>query len=479
MSGFHEVGGVPVSGSHALLTETLREQWGFEGVVISDWGSVGELARHGYAEDWCDAAGKGINAGVDVDMAAEAYLRHLEDLLDRGVVSMARVDEACLRVLELKHRLGLFENPYTDLSLADEVQFTPSAQAKVLDLARKSIVLLRNNGVLPIANDVKTLGVFGPLHDNAHEMLGSWCLDGQDKDVVTVLEGIKSEFRPQRLVHSDLVDEAMFMARRCDVAIVVVGEHHHRSGENNCITRLDLPDGQTEFLAAIKRMGVPVVAVVLAGRPLALPHALADVDAIVYAWHPGTLGGTAIAEILSGKVNPSGKSPVTFPRTVGQVPIYYNHKPTGRPIDPNRRGWSRYVDEKDAPLFEFGFGLSYTTFSYSDMQVTPHGDGFEVSARVTNTGPVEGEEVVQLYLRDQASSMTRPVKELKGFERILLASGESKVVSFTLSGHDLGFYGPDEKWITEPGSFVFWIGPNSREGLSEAATLPVASAPPS
>jgi len=471
MSGFHEIGGVPVSGNRWLLTDVLREEWGFEGVVVSDWGAVAELVPHGMAEDKRDAGAKGLLAGIDVDMAAEAYLDHLEELVGSGVVPLANVDQACRRVLELKAALGLFENPYTEPDLADEVHFSAAAQSAVLDLARKSAVLLRNNGLLPLPRKIKTLGVFGPLHDNGRELLGSWCLDGIESDVVTVLDGIKAEFEIEKLYHSDLPDEASFQARHCDVVIVVVGEHHLRSGENNCITTLDLPAGQTDFLAGVKRMGIPTVAVILAGRPLALPRALNDVDAILYAWQPGTLGGAAVAEILSGTVNPSGKLPVTFPRTVGQVPIYYNHKATGRPTDPYGHGWSRYIDEKDSPLYEFGFGLSYTTFGYSDLQVAPHGDGFYISAQVTNTGAVAGEEIVQLYLRDHAATVTRPVKELKGFARIPLKPGESRPVSFELSRHDLGFYGADEVWVTEPGRFTFWVGPNSREGLSQEILL--------
>ena len=473
MSSFNEIGGQPVTGSNYLLDKVLRQDWGFEGVIISDWGAVLEMVEHGFAVDKRDAARLAINAGLDIDMAAEAYLEWLEDLIAKGEVSVERVDAAVLRVLELKFKLGLFDNPYIDESLADKVQFTSEKQEAALELTRRSLVLLRNEkGLLPLKKELKKIGLFGPMIDSRHEMLGTWCLDGLSEDVITLEQGIREQLgERQELITAKLPDEAVNMSRFCDVAIVAVGEHPSRSGEANSITTLDLPPGQTEFLKTMQRSGIPIVLVVLAGRPISLSPDLHSIDAVLYGWHPGTMGGRAIAEAIFGVFNPTGKLTVTFPRSVGQVPIYYNHKATGRPLDPYKVGLTRYVDELDSPLYPFGFGLSYSTYSYSATQVESVKDGFRISATVQNTSKVDGEEIVQLYIRDRHASMTRPVRELKGFQRAPLKAGEKREIVFELSRADLGFYGADEKWVTEPGIFQFWISPDSISGTMAEATL--------
>lgn len=473
MSSFNEIGGVPVTGSKYLLDKVLRDDWNFEGVIISDWGAVLEMVEHGFALDKREAARIAINAGLDIDMAAEAYLEWLEDLVAKGEVSTDRLDAAVLRVLNLKFKLGLFENPYTDETHADKVQFTAEKKAATLELTRRSLVLLRNEDeVLPLKKDLKKIGLFGPMIDSRSELLGTWCLDGLPEDVITIEEGIRAQLgSDQELITAKLTDEAVNLARFCDVAIVVVGEHPHRSGEANSITTLDLPPGQTEFLKYVQRIGVPVVVVILAARPISISPDLHGIDAFLVGWHPGSMGGQAIAEALFGVFNPSGKLTVTFPRSVGQVPIYYNHKATGRPLDENKIGLTRYVDDRDAPLYPFGFGLSYAAYEYGATSVASSGDGFEVKATVKNVSSVDGEEIVQLYIRDRHASMTRPVRELKGFQRVSLPAGSAQEVVFHLSRADLGFYGSDETWIVEPGIFQFWIAPDSISGQMAEATL--------
>lgn len=473
MSSFNELGGVPITGNRYLLDKVLREDWGFEGVIVSDWGAVLEMVEHGFAADKREAARIAINAGLDIDMAAEAYLDWLEDLIAKGEVFSDRVDAAVLRVLNLKFKLGLFDNPYTDESLSNKVQFTLDKQQDVLELARRSLVLLRNEkGLLPIKRDFKRIGLFGQAIDARHEMLGTWCLDGLNLDVITIEDGIRAHLgEDQTLITAKLPDEAVNWAGLCDVAIVPVCEHPHRSGEANSISTLDLPPGQTEFLEILQRRGVPVVLVVCAGRPIAIPPTLDRIDAILYAWHPGTMGGQAIADALFGVFNPTGKLTVTFPRSVGQIPIYYNRKATGRPLDPYKVGLTRYVDDLDSPLYPFGFGLSYSSYEYGATQVESVGDGFRVWTTVSNVSEVAGEEIVQLYIRDRHASMARPVRELKGYQRVALGAGDSKAVEFVLTREELGFYGADETWVTESGLFHFWIAPDSVRGTMAEATL--------
>jgi beta-glucosidase len=437
-------------------------------VVVSDWDAVNELVCHGRSEDRAEAGEHAINAGLDVDMASKIFVEHLPELVRTGRVSEARLDEAVRRVLSLKESLGLFENPYADEGAAQTAMLSESSVESVLELTRRSLVLLKNQGnLLPLEN-IKTLGVFGPMAGVRSELFGTWTLDGEAQDVVPIRDVLKG-MAPSgtKILDCDLADEAISRARLCEAAIVVVGESPQRSGENNCVTTLDLPAGQLELLKGLKKVGVSIIAVVICGRPLDLSWLEENVEAILLAWHPGIVGGRAIADVVYGHVCPSGKLPITFPRSLGQVPIYYGRKNTGRPLDPYQRGMSRYVDSLDSPLYEFGFGLSYTSFEYSNLSV----DGLNFSVTVKNTGSYDSEEIVQLYIRDEVSRMVRPIVELKGFERISLKVGEQKKVTFQLNRDSFGYYGVNEEWTVEPGWFTVRIGPNVRDGLETRIEL--------
>lgn len=464
MSAFNEIGGVPAVANRWLLSDLLRSEWGFRGPVVSDWDAVGELVLHGRAADLEEASAIAIQSGVDIDMASNAYVCHLPALQASHGVSEETIDEAVRRVLRLKMQLGLFERPFAEEGDGAGAQFLPTSQETVLALARRSLVLLKNSGgLLPLSSGVKRIGLFGSLSTGTRELFGTWTLDGVDSDVVTIHDALNERLPAGiELLSRHHVDESVSLARFCDVAVAVVGETPSRSGENNCVTDIGLPPGQVEWLKALKRVGVPVVAVVLSGRPLDLSWLEENVDAILLAWHPGVMGGQAIAETILGANNPSGKLPVTFPRSVGQVPIYYNRKPTGRPLDPYKRGVTRYLDSLDSPLYPFGYGQSYSRFEYSRVDR----DGLTFSIDLTNGSQLVGEEVVQLYIRDEVSQMTRPVRELKGFQRVRLEAGESKRVSFALSREEFGYYGPENRWVVEPGWFTVWIGKDSISGSS-------------
>jgi beta-glucosidase len=343
----------------------------------------------------------------------------------------------------------------------------------VRDAAARSLVLLENDGILPLRRTNLTLGVFGPLAKVRRTLLGSWTLDGHEDGMLSIFDAIRAKVGDQvELVEAELVDDALKLAPRCDVVIAVVGEGISRSGENNCVTTLDLPPGQMAFLEALHAFRMPIVAVVLAGRSLSLEWLHDHADAVLMAWHPGREGANAIADVLFGDVNPSGKLPVSFPRSVGQVPIYYNHKPTGRPLPPRGRRHSRYQDQPDTPLYPFGYGLSFARFKYGNLQLTLDPPGaVTISADITNTGVRAGDEIVQLYVRDLAASISRPVKELKAFIRLSLAPGETQTVRFQLTHDDLSFYDYTGQWIFEPGEFRVWVGPDSKTGLVGRFTL--------
>lgn len=458
MSAFIEVAGIPATCHKWILDDILREEWGFDGVVVSDWDGVGEIVHHGCAADHTEAASKALAAGLDIDMATFAYIKHLPELVRAGVISEELVDRAVRRVLLLKYRCGLFENPYTDETLGDKRMFLPENQNKALEFAKRTLVLLKNeNETLPLTKP-KKLGIFGTLGKATWEMFGTWCLDGQASEVVTISDAIKKEFGSDvEYMESPNPDDAISFARFVDAVIVVVGESPHRGGENNCVTDIGLPAGQLQLLKGLKRMGTPVIAVVVTGRPNDLSWLEANVDAILLAFHPGSMAGQAIAETLSGKNNPSGKLPVTFPRCVGQVPIYYNRKNTGRPLDPYAKGMTRYIDSLDSPLYEFGYGIGYSPINYSNAKL----DGWKVSVDVKNEGKYAAEEIVQVYFRDEVASRSRPIKELVKFSRTTLKPGETKTVSFELKAEDLGYYGPQNTWVVEPGWFQVAIGANS------------------
>lgn len=471
MSGFHDFNGVPVAANRFLLTDVLRGEWGFKGFVVSDWNAVAELIQHGVAEDPADAAALALHAGVDMDMVSSAYADNLAALVRSGQVPQAELDEAVRRILRVKFLTGLFETPYTDPDRAGRVMLLPEHRELARELARQSIVLLKNQDhLLPFGEGIHKIVVFGPLAHAQSELFGTWTLDGQEQDVVPVAEAIR-EAAPAGVevtALGPLHDQDLYHLRRGDVAVLVVGEHPSRSGEASSISTLDLPAGQRELIIAAHDAGLKIVLVVLAGRPLSITREVEMVDAVLFAWHPGVEGGHAIADLLFGSAVPSGKLPITFPRTVGQVPLYYSRKNTGRPaqVESFTNG---YIDLPITPLFPFGYGLSYTRFAYDHLQVhTPRfsrqGQG-EFSAEITNTGNVTGTEIVQLYVRDLVGQVTRPVKELKGFRRITLKPGETQQVTFTLHPEDLAFAGLKDTPVLEPGQYSVWIGPSSAEGL--------------
>ncbi|MDD5035590.1 MAG: glycoside hydrolase family 3 N-terminal domain-containing protein [Methylococcaceae bacterium] len=465
MSAFHDLNGEPASGSRYLLTDLLRGELGFQGFVVSDWGSVYELTAHRVAADRREAALLAFDAGVDMDMCSDCFGDHLAELVESGAIPESKLDDAVRRVLTAKFRLGLFEMPYTDPQRGPQVQFTDEHRAVAQRLAARSLVLLKNNGILPLAKDAHRIALIGPLAEQRRALLGSWVNDGLIGETQTLLEAFQAAC-PQAEILSGggpLTDEMLMAAARADVVILAVGESNARNGEANCVASLDLPAGQDALIEAVHGLGKPMVLLVLAGRPINLPRAVALADALLYAWHPGSLGAAAIAEVLFGETVPSGKLPVSFPRAEGQIPIHYNHKSTGRST-------TQYHDLPSTPLFPFGFGLSYTTFSYRNLGVSPSeiqsGKCVTVSVTVTNTGTCAGEEVAQCYVHDCVASVTRPERELKGFVRVRLEPGESQRVEFVLGPDELSFYGRDGRWRLEPGLFKVGVGGDCRAELA-------------
>ena len=480
MSAFNLLNGVPTTANTFTINRVLRGELGFGGLIVSDWNSIGELIAHGYAADARDAGRLAFNATVDMDMMGGIYGGQLADLVRTNVIPEASLDASVRRVLRAKFSLGLFENPYVDAATEKAVMLRDDHVAAARDAARKSMVLLKNEGaLLPLSNSVRSIALIGPLADNRSDPLGSWHAMGRPEDVVTVLAGIQRRagtnttvtYAPGSTVtgpERDGFARAVEIARSADVAIVVVGEREFETGEAASRASLDLPGVQQQLIEAVAQTGTPVVAVLMSGRPLAIPWLAEHVPAILQAWHPGIQGGNAVADVLWGDFNPSGKLAVSFPRSVGQVPVYYNRDVTGRPATAEKFT-SKYLDLPNTPLFPFGHGLSYTTFGYGGLvlsadTVVPDGT-ISVSATVTNTGAVAGAEVVQLYVRDLVASVVRPVKELKGFTKISLEPGARQTVRFTLGPRDLGLYNQDMRWVVEPGVFQVWIGPSSEEGL--------------
>ena len=497
MAGFHELNGVPASGNEYLLRSILRDEWGFAGFVVSDWASIEQLVPHGFATDEKDAAGKALAAGVDMEMQTSTYPDHLEALLEEGAVTMEMIDASVRSILRVKFALGLFERPYTDPS-----DFPASANAEHLAAAKQtaleSVVLLENDGdALPLSRQIGSLAVIGPLADDPHEQLGTWSFDRQLEDSQTPLAALKAFLGDATEVHyvkgletsrsrdTGSFAEAVAAAERSDAALLFLGEEAIITGEAHSRANIDLPGAQEALIAAVAETGKPVILVVMAGRPLTLGKILDQVDAVLFSFHPGTMAGPALVDLLFGVASPSGKLPVTFPKMVGQLPMYYNYKNTGRPFNPASfvpmdeipvRAWqtslgneTHFLDAGFHPQFPFGFGLSYASFAYSDLKVSSPtiaaGGSLEVAATVTNTGKVAADEVVQLYVRDLVGSVTRPVKELKGFARITLEPGEAQRVRFTLTADELAFHTVDGRRVLEPGAFRVWIGPSSQEGL--------------
>lgn len=489
MTSFNEIGGVPSTGNYHLLTEILRNEWGFNGFVVTDYTSINEMVAHGFARDEKHAGELAINAGVDMDMQGAVYYNYLKKSVEEGKVNMATVDEAVRRVLRIKFKLGLFDNPYLYCDKEREQMeiMTQEHLEFARDVARRSIVLLKNDHeVLPLSKDIKKLAVIGPLADNRRELIGSWSAAGDWKKAITLLEGIRSAVSPSTQIlyargcninddTTSFIAEAVSKARQADVVILVVGEAHWMSGEAASRSVLDLPGVQQQLADAVIATGKPVVTVLLSGRPLTITRLAERTTALLAAWFPGAMAGPAVADVLFGNYNPSAKLPVTFPRNVGQIPIYYSMKNTGRPMDPNNKYTSKYLDVPNTPLFPFGYGLSYTTFEYSGLQLSStkitDKDTLQISVRVKNTGRYAGEETVQLYVRDLVGSVTRPVKELKGFRKIFLQPGESQQVTFKLTARDLAFWNIDMKYTWEPGEFKVFVGGDSEKCIEGGFVL--------
>lgn len=480
MSAFNDLNGVPTSANPFTLTNVLRGEWKFDGFVISDYTSVQELLQHGIAADEAEAAQKALTAGVEMEMVSRLYNKTLAQLVKENKVPMAVIDEAVRRILRIKFRAGLFENLYTDETRESKVLLSSEHQLAAREIAARSMVLLKNEReVLPLRKEIKSIAVIGPLADSQLDMIGSWSGDGRKEDAVTLLAGLKAKMPTAKITYAkgcdvsndntDGVAEAVRVAQDAEVVIVAVGESAEMSGEAAVRSTLDLPGRQLDLVKAIHTTGKPYAVVLMNGRPLTINWLAENSPAILEAWFAGTQAGNAIADVLFGDVNPGGKLPVTFPRNVGQVPIYYNYKNTGRPPDANNKYTSKYLDTAWTPLYPFGYGLSYTQFRLNDLHLKPariRPDGkIAVSVEVENIGKRAGDEVVQLYLRDVAASETRPVKELKGFQRITLRAGEKRHVEFLLTTAQLGFWRRDNRFVVEPGTFEVFVGTNSVSGL--------------
>jgi beta-glucosidase len=501
MTSFNEINGVPAAANEWLVTNVLREQWGFNGLVVTDYTALNELVAHGTSENEYEAARAGLVAGNDMDMVGEVYLNNLDELLKDKKITATQIDSACRRVLVAKFRLGLFEDPYRYVNdtRATETLFKNEYREAARDIARKSTVLLKNEkNTLPLKSTV-SIALVGPLAKNQRDLIGNWSGAGDWQKAVTVEQGIRNAFPNIKLNYAkganitddpllirrlnahggnlevdtrssaEMINEAVEVARRSDVIIAVVGESQGMTGEAASRADISLPGRQGDLLQALKATGKPLVIVLMNGRPLTLAWEQANADAILETWFAGTEAGNAIADVLFGAYNPSGKITATFPQHVGQVPLFYNHKNTGRPFgtDVLDKYKSRYMDVTNDPLYPFGFGLSYTTFSYGEVRLSNKvmmaKDKLLVTCDVSNAGKYAGEEVVQLYIQDVVGSVTRPVKELKGFQKMMLQPGESKKVTFTLTAADLSFYKKDMSFGTEPGSFRIFIGTNSRD----------------
>jgi beta-glucosidase len=510
MAAFNDIGGTPAHASQWLLTDVLRRRWGFRGLVVSDWAGVEQLGAHGIADTRAEAAARALEAGVDIEMSSDLYRTELPGAIKAGRIPLALIDSAVARVLRAKYALGLFQDPYrySDTVRERQVTLTPEHRAAARALARKAIVLLKNDQLagrpgLPLSRDLRTLGIIGPLADDSESVLGSWSGAGRKEDAVTLLAGIRRASPRSRVLYARgaPVDtlrttgfaEAERVAASADAVLLVLGERADMSAEAASRASLDLPGSQLALTQAVLRAAhtanpqKPVVVVLLNGRPLALQWLADSVPAILETWFLGVEHGNAVADVLFGDYSPSGRLPVSFPRVTGQVPIYYNHKPTGRPASEKDHFTSKYIDVPWTPLWTFGHGLSYTSFTYRRLRVAPRsagmGDSITVTVEVTNNGRRPGDEVAQLYLRDEAASVARPVRTLKGFHRLTLKPGESQTVSFTLRPDDLALYDLTMRKVVEPGGFTVFVGGSSAADLEArfqvaGDTLVLASAPP-
>ena len=492
MAAFNDLDGTPCTANAFLLDRVLRREWGFRGFVVSDWAAIEELRAHGTAADLRDAARQAVVAGLDMDMESEAYGPHLAELVRSGAVPEARIEAAAGAILVAKFRLGLVDDPYRYCDEAREktAWLRPESLAAARDLARRSCVLLKNNGALPMKRDGITVALVGPLADSPQQQLGAWSGQSHREDTVTIRSALAEFFPGTRLRYAPGCtvrgsDTSGFKAARdaaagADVIVAALGEEADQSGEATSRTSLDLSGPQLALLRELRATGKPVILLLLTGRPLTIEPAEPLADAILLAWHPGTMGGPAIADVLTGAYNPSGHLPVTWPRNVGQIPIFYAHKNSGRPAphvgEPEDRYYSHYIDAPNTPLYSFGFGLSYTTFAFEGVRLNSpvlRADGapLVVTVRVSNTGSRSGETVVQLYVRDRVGSVTRPVRELKGFAKIALNVGESREIEFKLTPNDLAFWRADMTFGPEPGQFDLFIGGDSTATLSTSFTF--------
>jgi beta-glucosidase len=525
MTAFNEINGIPATAHKMLLVDILRNEWGFDGIVVTDYAAITQLLVHGYAGDEEEACRLCIDAGVDMDMHSGIFNAYLGKLVEEGGISEEIINKSVYRVLYFKYWLGLFDCPYASIDNEKSTLLCREHLEAALDSARKSMVLLKNeNNILPLSKDLKKIAVIGPLADDPVSPLGFWNCNGDPSQTVTVLQGIKNKLgNTAEIIHSKGCDtvgkakdgfaEAVEAAKKSDVALVVVGESIHMSGEARCRSSLDLPGVQTDLVKAVYDTGTPVVCIIISGRPLSVNWPAENVPAILQAWLAGTRSGDAVGDILFGDHNPEGKLTVSIPRSAGQIPVYYNHKNTGKPFDiysekyagylPDRESmkkdpvqyfnnlsknltWdkipyqaidftAKHLDVLPVPLFPFGYGLSYTKYEYSGLEMSSReigsGDYLTVTVKVKNTGKMAGSEIVQLYIRDTAASITRPVRELKGFKKVALEPGEEKTVEFVLGKDELGFYNNELEYVLEPGTFRVWVGPDSVQGLEGEFTV--------
>lgn len=497
MTSFNDNDGVPSTANSFVLKDVLRKEWKYDGMVVTDWASALEMVNHGFCTDGKDAAEKSVNAGVDMEMVSETFIQNLKQSIAENKVSIETIDNAVRNILRLKFRLGLFDNPY--VVTPQTVKYAEKHLQTAKTAAEQSVILLKNeNQTLPFTDKIKTLAVIGPMADAPYEQMGTWVFDGEKEHTQTPLTAIKEMYGDRvKVLFEKVLDysrdknttgiaRAVNTARQADAVVVFVGEESILSGEAHSLANLNLQGAQSQLIKELAATGKPVVTVVMAGRQLVIADEVKVSDAMLYSFHPGTMGGPAIADILFGKVNPSGKTPVTFPRMSGQVPIYYAQHKTGRPANPTEMlideipveagqtsvgCRSFYLDAGNSPLFPFGYGLSYTTFEYSNLSLASDKltaqDTLSISFTLKNTGKYDGTEVVQLYVQDKVGSVTRPVKELKRFQRVTLKAGESTQVSLSLPVSELAFWGYDMNYTVEPGDFTLWVGTNSAEGLTK------------
>ena len=486
MNSFNDLNGIPATGNKHLQREILKGKWNFKGFVVSDWGSIGEMVNHGYVKDDKEAALAAITAGSDMDMESNSYKNNLAQLVKENKVPIALIDDAVKRILRKKFELGLFDDPYkySNSEREQAALNNPEHTKAAREIASKSIVLLKNeNNILPLSKDTKTIAFIGPMVKPLRANHGFWAVELKDVDstyIVSQWEGIQNKVgKNTKLLYAKGCDfegenkdgfaEAIAVANQADVVILSIGERWNMSGEAKSRSNIHLPGIQEELVKAIQETGKPVVVLINAGRPLIFNWTADNVPAILYTWWLGSEAGNAIADVLFGDYNPSGKLPMTFPRDEGQIPIYYNHFNTGRPAknESDTNYVSAYIDLKNSPKFPFGFGLSYTTFQYSDLKLSSqkmkNTESIEVSLNISNTGKVAGEEVVQLYLHDKVGSVVRPIIELKGFQKIKLNSGETKTVKFIIDKEKLSFYNQELQWVAEPGEFEIMIGTSSAD----------------